>query len=324
MPGTIKDDKSAIAQTSGVELQRHRAWPKPAIKPSILRSRISTEDRQAKYFVLPLRLRSGQAFRRRLNNFTDTHQFNRKLGIRGLAALLLVCLAVRVDAELVNLNCTYPTHVNCRDTSWFPDLDGLLSSMYTGSPNLSITNRHDGRNGYLKTGDYLDKLWYRYLDKGQYYYLDKVQYKLLGGANYILGHPCYPKLFERSSEQEVGFTNSCTIYIPWYDCSWYSCFKTGDNIEKWRYRYLDKGRYYALDEIQYTWLGGLAYEFETPCSGIWHTFGPLHSYDYHCLLNNLNEKDIIANKSSVPEPATIGLLSLGALAVLFLRNKRRP
>ncbi len=340
MPGTIKDDKSAIAQTAGVELQRYRAQPKPAVKP------------QAKYFVSP--------FRRLLNAFADTHQFGRKLRIGGLAALLLVCLAVRVNAEFVNSDCAYPTCVNCRDASRFLDINRLVNSMYSGSPKQFMSSRHDGcgwfnsrsRHDNLKAGDYLDRYWYDYLDEGQYYYLDRTQYKLLGGANYILGHPCYPKLFERGSEHAVGFANRRRIYIPWYDCCWdylaackpaslgnvctryngipidnyviwHSCFTPGDHIEKLRYNYLDKGRYYILDETQYKWIGGLAYEFETPYSGIWHTYGSLYSSDFYFLLRDSRKEIITANMSSIPEPATIGLLGLGTLGLLIFRNKRK-
>lgn len=46
-------------------------------------------------------------------------------------------------------------------------------------------------------GDYIDREWYHLLDEGQYQYLDRGQYNLLGGLSYQLGHPCYPKLFER-------------------------------------------------------------------------------------------------------------------------------
>lgn len=210
----------------------------------------------------------------------------------------------------------------CRDASQFLDLDGFVNSMYTGSPKQFITSRHNGCNWYgpLKTGDYLDRWWYSFLDEGQYYYLSRTQYKLLGGLSYILGHPCYPKLYERRSEQAVGFTNRRRIYLPWYDCCWdyltvckpislgnvctgyivqkpvdkyvvwHSCFKPGDYIEKFRYSYLDKGRYYILDKIQYKWLGGLAYEFERPYHGNSYTYGSPYSYDSHCLLNNLKHK----------------------------------
>lgn len=319
MPGTIKDDKSAIAQTSNVELQRYKA-----------------RFENLAGFAANNKQPQATASKLVISSWTD-----------GLAILLLAFLAVRADAGLVNLNCATSTNVKCRDAARFLDIDGLVNSLYSGSPKQFMTGRYDGhgRYGHRKTGDYLDREWYTYLDEGQYYYLDRTQYKLLGGASYILGHPCYPKLFERRSEQTVGFTNRGRIYIPWYDCYWdyltssmctgyngtpidnyvvwHSYLKPGDNIEKLRYSYLDKWRYYILDVTQYKWLGGLAYEFENPCSGIWHTDGLPYGYDYHHLLKNSEKENIITNISSIPEPATIGLLGLGALGLLIFRNKRR-
>ena len=120
-------------------------------------------------------------------------------------------------------------------------------------------------------GDYLDRGWYYLLDDGQYYYLDRGQYNLLGGLNYLLGHPCYPKLFERDLDQAVGFTNR--LNTGWFNFGggqvpiseyavWSRYFNAGDYIDKGRYYYLDKGRYYYLDRWQYDLLGGLGYMFE--------------------------------------------------------------
>jgi len=362
MPGTIKDDKSAIAHSSSVASPKYRAQfksleSKPAVKP------------QAKYFA--------SAFRRRPNDPADTYQFNldrafirttnssfavallrrmeegflRKLVIGGLAALVSICSAGMVEAKCVNLDCVYSTCTTCRDACRFLDLDEFVNSMYTGSPKQFITGRHDGCWWYdsRKAGDYIDRKWYYYLDEGQYYYLDRTQYKLLGGLNYLLGHPCYPKLFERESEQAVGFANRRIIYTGWYDCCWrhltisrsaslgnactgctgqmpagnyviwHSCFKPGDHIEKLRYGYLDKGRYYFLDEMQYKWIGGLAYGFETPHSGIWYTYGSPYSYDS---LRKFNKEDITANISSIPEPASALLMTLGTTIITLFRRKR--
>ena len=97
-------------------------------------------------------------------------------------------------------------------------------------------------------GDYLDRGWYYFLDDGQYNYLDKGQYNLLGELGYLLGHPCYPKLFERDSDQAVGFTNR--VNTGWFSFGgeqvpiieyavWSRHFNAGD--------YIDRGRYYFLD-----------------------------------------------------------------------------
>ncbi|MBA7665954.1 hypothetical protein ES703_74029 [subsurface metagenome] len=36
----------------------------------------------------------------------------------------------------------------------------------------------------------------------------------MGELGYLLGHPCYPKLFERDFDQAVGFTNR--VYTGWF------------------------------------------------------------------------------------------------------------
>ena len=167
-------------------------------------------------------------------------------------------------------------------------------------------------------GDYIDREWYYLLDDGQYYYLDKGQYNLLGGLSYLLGHPCYSKLFERDFDQAVGFVNRVNTgwfsfdggqvpigeYAVW---SYHFNFNAGDCIDRGRYYYLDKGRYYYLDEVQYSWLGGLGYMFERPHYQRQYDWGYYQSVSQY----------------PIPEPSTIGFLGLGALGVLVLRNKRR-
>jgi len=51
-------------------------------------------------------------------------------------------------------------------------------------------------------------------------YLDRGQYNLLGGLSYQLGHPCYPKLFEKDLDQAVGFTNR--VNTPEQICTMHS------------------------------------------------------------------------------------------------------
>jgi len=163
------------------------------------------------------------------------------------------------------------------------------------------------------SGDYLDRGWYYLLDEGQYYYLDSGQYNLLGGLSYQLGHPCYPKLFERDLAQAIGFTNS--VNAGWFSlyggqvpiveyAVWSYHFNAGDYIDKRRYYFLDKGQYYYLDRGQYNLLGGLGY-----------TFGRLYyqrPYDWSPYQS--------VSISVTPEPPTIGFLGLGALVVLGSRK----
>jgi hypothetical protein len=164
-------------------------------------------------------------------------------------------------------------------------------------------------------GDYLDREWYYLLDDGQYQYLDRGQYNLLGGLSYQLGHPCYPKLFERELDQAVGFANR--VNTGWFSLDggqvpiseyavWSYYFNAGDYIDRVRYHFLDKGRYYYLDEVQYSWLGGLGYMFERP------HYQRQYDWGYYQFVG----------QCPIPEPSTIGFLGLGDVGVLVLRNKR--
>lgn len=168
---------------------------------------------------------------------------------------------------------------------------------------------------HYNAGNYIDRGWYYLLDDGQYYYLDRGQYNLLGELGYLLGHPCYPKLFEKDFDQAVGFTNRvntgwfslCDEQVPISEYAvWSYHFNAGDYVDKWRYYFLDRGQYHYLDEGQYNLLGSLGY-----------TFGRPHyqrQYDWIYYQS--------VGQSPIPEPSTIGFLGLGAL--IILRSKPRP
>jgi len=164
-----------------------------------------------------------------------------------------------------------------------------------------------------RAGDYIDREWYHLLDEGQYQYLDRGQYNLLGELGYLLGHPCYPKLFERDSGQAVGFTNRVNTawfslgggQVPISEYAVLSCyFNVGDYIDRGRYYFLDKGQYYYLDRGQYNWLGGLGYSFGRPYYQTRYDCGYYQS----------------VGQCPIPEPSTIGFLGLGALVVLGLKK----
>ncbi len=168
-------------------------------------------------------------------------------------------------------------------------------------------------------GDYLDRGWYYLLDEGQYYYLDRGQYNLLGELGYQLGHPCYPKLFERDSDQAVGFTNR--VNTGWFSFDgeqvpiseyvvWSRHFNAGDYIDRGRYYFLDRGQYYYLDEVQYNWLGGLGYSFGRPFNQKRYDWG---FYQWR------GGSEVRA----IPEPSTIGFLGFGALVVLGSMKYRK-
>ena len=167
-------------------------------------------------------------------------------------------------------------------------------------------------------GDYIDRGWYYLLDDEQYYYLDRGQYNLMGELGYLLGHPCYPKLYERDLDQAVGFTNR--VNTGWFSISgeqvpiseyavWSYHFKAGDYIDRGRYHFLDKGQYYYLDEGQYNLLGGLGYSFGRPFNQKRYGWG---FYQWR------GGSEVRA----IPEPSTIGFLGLGALVVLGSKKYR--
>ncbi len=209
-----------------------------------------------------------------------THRFLRGLGIGGLAAIAFLGLADRVNATYLHSDHT-PAYAE-----------------------------------QYNAGDYIDRGWYYLLDDGQYRYLDRGQYNLMGGLGYLLGHPCYPKLFERELNQAVGFVNR--VNTGWFSFDseqvliseyavWSYHFNAGDYIDRWRYFFLDKGQYYYLDRGQYNLLGGLGYTFGRPSYQRQYDWGYYQS----------------VGQCAIPEPSTIGFLGLGALGVLVLRNKRR-
>ena len=168
----------------------------------------------------------------------------------------------------------------------------------------------------VPAGDYIDREWFHLLDDGQYQYLDRGQYNLLGELGYLLGHPCYPKLFERDSDQAVGFTNrqhtagfsfgGGQVPISEY-VVWSRYFNAGDYIDRGRYYFLDEGQYRYLDRGQYNLLGGLGYSFGRP------HYQRQYDWDYYQS----------GGQCPVPEPSTIGFLGIGALGVLGLKKYRK-
>ena len=163
------------------------------------------------------------------------------------------------------------------------------------------------------SGDYLDRGWYYLLDEGQYYYLDRGQYNLLGELEYMLGHPCYPKLFERDLDQAVGFTNR--VNTSWFSLYGgqvpiseyyvlYCYFNVSNYIDRGRYYFLDKGQYHYLDRGQYNLLGGLGCTFGRPYYQRPYVWSPHQS----------------VNISAIPEPSTVLYLGLGIFGILALKR----
>jgi len=211
-----------------------------------------------------------------------THRFLRWLRISGLSIVAALGSADRVDATYLH------SEVGCDE--------------------IAPIDFH--------AGDYIDRVWYYLLDKGQYYYLDRGQYNLMGGLSYQLGHPAYPKLFERDSEQAVGFTNRAST--AWFSSAGgritiieypalYSCFNAGDYIDRARYYCLDKGQYYYLDRGQYNLLGGMGYLFGRP----YYQIRP--AWD-SCQLEE-------SAGCPAPEPSAFGFLALGVFSLLASRRR---
>jgi len=140
---------------------------------------------------------------------------------------------------------------------------------------------------------------------------------LLGEVGYLLGHPCYPKLFERDLDQAVGFTNR--INTDWFSIiggqvpiSEYALrsyhFNVGDYIDRRRYYYLDKIQYYYLDREQYNLLGGLGYSFGRP------HYQRQYDWSFYPFGD--------VGQCPIPELSTIGFLGLGALVFLVMKHGR--
>jgi len=220
-----------------------------------------------------------------------TCRFLRGLGVGGISIIASLGLAGRVDAM-------------------------YLHSDYPQAPAFSPASDYTMRQLYFNAGDYIDRVWYYLLDEGQYRYLDKGQYNLMGGLSYQLGHPAYPKLFERASDQAVGFTNRANVawlgsggeqfpIIEYTGSCFY--FNAGDYIDRGRYYFLDKGQYYYLDRGQYNLLGGLGYLFGRPYYQ--------RPYDWDSYPHQK------PGGYPTPEPSTIGFLAVGAFIIFTSRRR---
>ncbi len=169
---------------------------------------------------------------------------------------------------------------------------------------------------FARAGTYIDKDWYYFLDYGQYSYLDRGQYNLIGELGYFLGHPFYPKLYEKDLDQKIGFTNIINkgwfiflgeqFPISEYAVQSSNFFNTDDFIYRQNSYLSDMGQYNYLEKRQYNLLGGFAYSFRRP-------------YYRRQLATGTKTSNVVTN----PEPSTIGFLGLGAIVVIVLRKKSR-
>lgn len=169
---------------------------------------------------------------------------------------------------------------------------------------------------FARAATYIDKEWYYFLDQGQYQYLDRGQYHLIGELGYFLGHPFYPKMYEKDISQKITFAN--TINKGWFiffdqqfpldenNLGSRILLNTRESIDRQNYNFSDKGLYYYLDKRQYNLFDGPAYSFKQPYYGKQFSAG-------------IQTSNVITN----PEPSTIVFLGLGAIAVIVLRKKNR-
>jgi hypothetical protein len=230
-----------------------------------------------------------------------------------LAVVALTGMGVRVDAAYIGL-------------------DGVPVSQNTTSSYSYASN------GHLSAGEYLDRLWYDLLDEGQYDYLDREQYNLMDGLSYVLGHPAYPKLYERLVCGGIGFESGWHVgFLGFYDGFeiWnrprrasnglpvagdhtaFRSFGAGDYIDRRRYDYLDKGQYYYLDKTQYVLIGGLGY--------LYGRFSPNFVYDRlpHEPWWGWEKEFRLASARSIPEPSTMAILTFGCLCLGRVGHRRR-
>lgn len=273
-----------------------------------------------------------------------------------LAVVLAVALAGRIEAGYREVDEGWRlAAAGLVDAAWTSDVypitvDGLDTPEEKpafGDLDTASAGAGESRVRSAQAGEFLDRHWYEAADKWQYYYLDQGQYNLLGGLSYLLGHPCYPKLFERSMEQAVGFDGR--VHMFWYGicsylpvdglCGWayygprdYQEFASapragwglpfsggglrfaqtaGDYLDRWRYKYMEVGQYRYLDLRQYNLLGGLGYMYGRFNYG-WSRNYAMNTWGH----------GVWADYSHVPEPGTITLLALAALGMMRSRLRR--
>ena len=219
-----------------------------------------------------------------------------------------------MDAKYYSINIFKPVRTITRHLVRYLGISVLAAIILIGLADNA--NARYLLSDFARAGNYIDSQWYRFLDYGQYYYLDKGQYYLIGELGYFLGHPFYPRLYEKDVEQKIGFTN--IINKGWFiflaeqfpinehavRSGYY--FNVGDSIFKQRYYFSDMGQYNYLEKRQYYLLGGLTHSFRCPCfPGQFET--------------GIGTSDVVTN----PEPSTIVFLGLGALGIVALRKKSR-
>jgi len=186
-------------------------------------------------------------------------------------------------------------------------------------------------DGYRGAGSYLDRGWYYFLDKGQYDYLERGQYNLMNGLNFVLGHPAYPRLFERVACGGIGFESwghvgffgildgfgilgrgderaDKAVGSEGYRTA-FASYGAGDYIDRRWYLIIDREQYYYLDLTQYLLNGGLGYLFGR------FSVDLLYDSSVHGRGAFGGDQCNLGPATRIPEPSTIAVLSLGCLCL---------
>ncbi len=275
---------------------------------------------------------------------SDRGRFRPNLGVAVLIAVATVALPNRADAA-----CVGPaTGV---DSYWGSGLTIFVDNVCTLWQGRRAADQWCGWPTYANPGDYIDRYWYYCLDEGQYRYLDEGQYNLLGGLNYLLGHPCHLTWYdyhfrswlvvlerivrppEKAGPEYVDFYGEFKIFgEPAQPGDILRAFVAGDDTEPicvGQFIVSVTGWYGDLrvfrDNSSTTAKDG-ALPGETVTFGAWDKSAgrwyPTEivygrpEWTYH-------KARIRVDVNAIPEPSTISFLGLGVLAVVLRRGQKR-
>lgn len=178
------------------------------------------------------------------------------------------------------------------NNSHYEHIDNILNRHL--KPNLLAVMKNPlipnpPTNYYFGEGDWIDSLMVCLLDRDIYDFLEKTKYNLLGG----FGNPWERRYkargdLDRDGIELAGLYTGFIFRPPYLDDE--------TDASKWiesRMKWLDQGRYYWLDKMEYKFLG-------------WDDF-PFGFMDH----------------SAIPEPSTFALFGLGALAIFTFRKRKQ-
>ena len=344
MQGTIKDDGSRRAGPREYRVQ---------FKSSL---RLTLADRRSKAGG-PSLFAAGWTE----NHFSNgicrtiravTRRILRGLGIGGLAAVLLVVLAGKVNAYIMP-NEQIRLGYNTANKSLGGYLSGRKQHSIRGQLNFSRGRRD--LNGYylmayhspwwaegnFNEGDNIE--WIYDNLENQYTFLDVTLYKLIGG-NYLLGPPCYPSwhgfrdfYWEKDSAKKVIYFPEDKVSPQWMDiCGKFSFFgepaEPGDQLSAYIGEMI-VGQHIVSDEGWYNLRifrdSSLTAYIDGAMPGDMMTFAAWSQrtgkiYPVEILLGvptwTFHGDSIRVDVNTIPEPSSIVLFGFVALKVLLFRR----